>query len=212
MTEFYLIRHGQTAWNKGRVFRGRADIPLDEVGRVEAAAVAEWMKEVKLDGVYSSPLSRALETARVLARGRGLRVHKLQGLQDINYGTWQGLAEVEVQRRYPALAREWETSPHSITFPGGESLAEVRNRSLACVLDLARRSPDKNLALVSHRVVLKVLCLALLGLPDSDFWRIQQDTCCVNRFRMDDQGASVILLNDTCHLKTVQRDTAGVDF
>lgn len=212
MTEFYLIRHGQTAWNRDRVFRGRADIPLDDTGRAEAEAVASWMKDVQLDGVYSSPLSRALETARMLARDRGLRVQTLDGLLDIDYGKWQGLSETEVGDAYPDLVRQWETSPHTVKFPEGESLAAVRTRSLACVHDLARRHPGGTLALISHRVVLKVLCLTLLELPDSHFWRIQQDTCCINRFRVDSQVVSVLLLNDTCHLKTIQRDTAGVDF
>jgi len=212
MTEFYLIRHGQTEWNKVRVFRGRVDIPLDNVGLAEAEAVAVGMKEVKLDGIYSSPLSRALETAKILARDRGLRVQKLEGLRDIDYGRWQGLSEMNVRQLYPALVREWETSPHGVTFPEGENLAAVRERSLACVHDLAHRKPEKTLALISHRVVLKVLCLALLGLPDSRFWYIQQDTCCINRFRVDSKGATAVMLNDTCHLKAIQRDTADVDF
>ncbi len=212
MTDFYLIRHGQTAWNKDRVFRGRIDVPLDDTGCAEAEAVARWIEDVKLDHIYSSPLSRAVETATILARNRGLNVRKLEGLQDINYGKWQGLPEIEVRRTYPELIREWETSPHQVTFPEGESLASVRARSLDCVRELTRRHPGETLALVSHRVVLKVLCLALLGLPDSHFWQIQQDTCCINRFRQDGQSATVLLLNDTCHLKSLQRDTAGVDF
>ncbi|MBW2305711.1 MAG: histidine phosphatase family protein [Deltaproteobacteria bacterium] len=212
MTDFYLIRHGQTAWNRDRVFRGRIDVPLDDTGRREAEAVAQWLADVELNHIYSSPLSRAAETATILARNRGITVRKLEGLQDIEYGKWQGLPEIDVRRSYPALIREWETSPHQMTFPEGESLASVRARSLDCIHQLTLHHPGETLALVSHRVVLKVLCLALLGLPDSQFWHIQQDTCCINRFRMDGRSATVLLLNDTCHLKGLQRDTAGVDF
>ncbi|MBM4450796.1 MAG: histidine phosphatase family protein, partial [Chloroflexi bacterium] len=92
MTKLLIIRHGRTEWNRVERFRGRADIPLDEVGRKQAEATASRIAEWQLNTVYSSPLRRAMETAEALARPAGLEVKKLPDIIDIDYGQWQGLS------------------------------------------------------------------------------------------------------------------------
>jgi len=83
MTTIYLVRHGQTAWNKEEVFRGMADVPLNETGRKEALLTGEYLKAVKVEAIYSSPLSRAVETAETIARNQGKEVLISDGLIDI---------------------------------------------------------------------------------------------------------------------------------
>lgn len=205
MTRIILVRHGETPWNKDRIFRGSVDIPLNDTGREEARLAGEWLKGEKIDVAYSSPLSRAVETAENIACHHGLTVQKLDGLADLNYGDWQGLPLAEVKKTYGDLYRQWETMPQTVRFPNGETLEEVRVRALTAVDEVLQRHPDQNILLASHRVVNKVLIAAFIGLDNSHFWRIGQDTTAVNRF--DKVGAiwNIVTINDICHLRSIAR-------
>jgi broad specificity phosphatase PhoE len=105
-TSVYLVRHGQTAWNKEEVFRGRTDIPLDETGLREAELAAEYFKSIHLQAVYSSPLSRAWQTARKIGQFHPLEVQSLDGIIDMSFGRWEGhpLREVEEKDGNPSLS------------------------------------------------------------------------------------------------------------
>ena len=118
MTRIILVRHGRTEWNKGEIFRGTVDIPLDEQGRKEAACAGDWLKAETFHVAYSSPLSRAVETAEIILEPHGLAVHKHEGLIDLNYGAWQGKPNEEVKRVYPELYQQWRTAPQYGCFPG----------------------------------------------------------------------------------------------
>jgi len=89
MTRIVLVRHGRTEWNKDRIFRGTADVPLDEQGRKEAACAAEWLKEETFHAAYCSPLSRTVETAEIILKPHGIHVQHHAGVLDLNYGDWQ---------------------------------------------------------------------------------------------------------------------------
>ena len=211
MTEVYLARHGQTAWNVGEIFRGRADIPLDDVGRKEAELAGEALKDAAIHAVYSSPLGRSMETALNIATLHNLKVIPLNAITDISYGEWEGHSNEEMKAKYPDLHRLWHTEPHKVRFPKGESLEEVRARTMAALNDLLARHEDQNIVLVAHRVPNKVICCALIGLDNSHFWRIQQDTASTNLFTYKGGQWIVSYLNDTSYLK-VLRKPALADF
>ncbi len=211
MTTLYLVRHGRTLWNKEKIFRGTKDIPLDEIGKEEARLVGVWLKDKEIEGVYSSPLSRARETAEAIASPRGIEVQLLAGLIDLNFGQWEGLSLKEVQSRYPDLYQRWIEAPHLVTFPHGEGLEAVASRAMEAVKKILRYHPAGGVVLVSHRVVLKVLICNLLGLDNSHFWRIAQDTAAINAFTYSNGTWIVNLLNDTCHLKGIH-DWGKEDF
>jgi broad specificity phosphatase PhoE len=212
MTRLFLVRHGRTGWNKEQIFRGTKDIPLDEVGRAEARLVGERLKGEEIRAVYSSPLARARETAEAIARFHNLDVQRLEGLVDLNFGEWEGLSRQEVQERYPDLYQEWLKQPHQIIFPGGEGLDAVSSRAMKAVEEIISRHPQEAVALVSHRVVLKVLICALLGLDNSHFWNIAQDTTALNCFHHRNGTWICNSLNDTCHVKGVGEERGKVDF
>jgi alpha-ribazole phosphatase len=201
MTKVILIRHGETDWNKEQIFRGRIDVALNEVGLAQAGAVKESLKDVKIDRIYSSPLSRAFETASVLEENRGLEVEIEKGFIDIDFGKWQGLSHEKVKEEYNNLYEIWLTEPHNVVFPGGESLEDVRKRSMKALEKVIENHPEETLAVVSHRVINKVLLCAILGIELSHFWYIKQDTCAINKFEYKDGNYYLTLLNDTCHLK-----------
>jgi broad specificity phosphatase PhoE len=207
MSRVYLVRHGQTAWNVGEIFRGRADIPLDETGKGEVHLAGETLKDETLHAVYSSPLSRSMETAENIAKFHDISVTPLDAIIDISYGEWEGLGNQEVQQKYPELHALWLSEPHKVLFPGGESLDEVRSRTMAALEDLLVKHQDENFALVAHRVPNKVICCALLGLDNSHFWRIQQDTASTNLFVYRNGQWIISYLNDTSYLKSLGKET-----
>lgn len=182
-------------------FRGRADLDLDEVGIKQAEVAGERLTRCKASALYSSPLKRAMSTANALSRCLGLAVEPLEGLIDIDYGRWQGLSPEEAALRDGALYTLWLERPHQVTFPGGESLSQMRDRATSAMKSVLKRHPEETIALVSHKVVCKVLVLSLLGLDNSHFWEVAQDVCAINVFQVWDETPVVALLNDTCHLK-----------
>ena len=211
MVVIILVRHGETDWNRDQVFRGRIDVALNEVGLRQARALQESLHESELDGIYSSPLKRAFETASIVGENRSVAVTVEEGLIDIDFGKWQGLSHQKVKEEYKNLYETWLTQPQLVTFPDGETLKEVRRRSMGVLEMVVKNNPGKTLAFVSHRVVLKVLLCTMLGLELSHFWYIRQDTCAINRFELKDGNYFLTLLNDTCHLRVVQ-GASQVDF
>jgi len=205
-TRIILIRHGQTGWNKDERFRGRVDVELDEVGLKQAQLAAERVMEWEISAVYSSPLKRARSTAQFVADRFGLSVVTLEGLNDMNFGQWEGLLVSEVREKQAELFDEWRHNPERFAVPGGESLEDVRVRVVATIDDLALKHEGEAIAVVSHRVVCKVLLCHLLGLDNSHFWKIAQDATAVSAFEMyemigtGEKRSTVTLINDTCHL------------
>jgi len=212
MTSIYLVRHGQTAWNKEEIFRGRRDIPLNETGLKEAELAGEYFRGLEIDAIYSSPLSRAWQTAEKIARVRSLEVEPLDGIIDMSFGSWEGRTLEEVKKTEGELYPLWRDEPHLVQFPGGESLDEVRARSMAALGELIRSHPEKTIVLVSHRVVNKVLICAILGLDNSHFWQIGQDTTAINLIRYKNGKYVLALMNEACHLKALQKERVKVDF
>ena len=205
MTRIILVRHGETEWNKAGAekFRGREDIELNEIGVRQAKAAAERITSWPVSAFYSSPLKRALTTAKILAMPFCLSVESLEGLVDIDYGNWQGLPYQEVSERYKQLYNQWLQRPHEFTFPGGESLQDVRVRATAALEKVLGQHEEETIVLVSHQVVCKVLICSLLGLDNSHFWQVEQDVCAINVFEARNGRLTVTAINDTCHLESL---------
>jgi len=212
MTSIYLIRHGETAWNKEEIFRGRTDVPLNETGLKEAALAAESLKEIEIHGIYSSPLSRAWETAEKIARFHPVEVQSLDGIIDMSFGRWEGHSHQEIRETYPELYRQWGEEPHRVKLPEGESLDEVRVRSMAALNEVIQLHPGKTLALVSHRVINKVLICGILGIENSHFWQIGQDTTAINLIQFTNGRYVLSFLNEACHLKGLKEERVRADF
>ena len=208
MTKLILARHGETAWNVGKVFRGRVDVDLDEVGFKQAELLGKYLGNWELEAIYSSPLRRALDTANMVARYQKVVVWVAEGLTDFDYGEWQSLPEQEVSRLYPTLLNEWYNSPHKAEMPGGESLEDVTRRAVEAVNGILARHRG-NVLLVSHRVVLKVLVCYLLGLDNSHFWNIRQDVCGITTFDYVDGRFILTRHNDTSHLPELHGSALG---
>ena len=204
MTEIILARHGETEWNVGEIFRGTIDVELNETGIKQAELLAEYLSDLKIDAIYSSPLKRALKTAEMIAGYHKLNVEIAPGLTDLDYGEWQGLPHQEVKDKYKELYAEWIKNPHQVKMPAGESLNEVRNRAID-VVDEVIAKYEGTVVLTSHRVVNKVLICALLGLDNSHFWNIKLDTCAITTFIYENERFILTKHNDTSHLKPIHK-------
>jgi len=204
MTTVLLIRHGQTEWNRVERFRGRADVPLNEVGIKQAEATGKHVAERwRPTAVYSSPLSRAVKTAEAIAKHFDLPVQVHPNLADIDYGDWQGFSPDEVRARWADALGNWYNAPHLANIPNGETLVDLRERAMKTVHELAARHEDETIVLLGHTVINRIILLGVLGLSNDRFWRIKQDTCAINVFEMDKDDYTLVSLNDTCHLLSV---------
>ena len=204
MAEIILVRHGETQWNVEEIFRGRIDVELNDTGLKQAELLAEYLSSVKIDAIYSSPLRRALKTAEIIASYHKLDVGIAPGLIDFNYGKWQGLSHQEVRDKNKELDAAWINRPDKGNMPASENLDEVRRRAIA-VVDRVIAKYEGSLVLVSHRVVNKVLICALLGLDNSHFWSIQQDTCAVTKFTYENKRFILTRHNDTSYLSPISQ-------
>jgi len=201
MTLIILVRHGETEWNRVERFRGNADIPLSENGLKQAEFLARRiMAQWTPVAIYTSPLSRAIRTAELIAGFRELPVQIHLGLSDVDYGQWQGLTPDDVKTRWPELFERWRTCPEDLHFPGGESLAERQKIGVSAVKEIAEKHPGETVVCVGHTVINRLILIGLLDLGMSYFWRIKQDNCALNV--IEKKGALYVCatLNETGHL------------
>ena len=208
MPQLIIIRHGETDWNRDAVFRGRVDLPLSARGRDQARLLAAAFSGRPLAALYASPLARARETAAPLAalpqRGQGRGGPPLitdDRFTDMSFGEWEGKPLSEVRDRWPDLYHTWVAEPERFRAPGGESLRDVLDRAWPAVVRIVSQHADAPAAIVSHRVVCKLILCAALGLGEAGFWRLRVDTASVSILARDDAGWTLLRSNDTHHLQ-----------
>ena len=146
MTRFFLVRHGETEWNRLRKIQGISDIPLNDTGRSQAAALGDILSKHRFDLIVSSPLSRALETAQIVARKLGMPAPLvIQDLVERNYGEAEGSSGLELDTLYPP----------GTEIPGREDRADVTKRVVRTIHDLAIRHPEADILAVAHGAVIR---------------------------------------------------------
>lgn len=198
---FFIVRHGETDWNVAGRFQGRRDIPLNEKGLAQAHLLAQALEKVPFDRFWSSPLSRAFETAQAVAALQGRAVEIDEDLTEISHGDWEGLEADDVERRWPGDLARWHETPHLLAMPGdgGETLIDVQRRSTEA-LDRLVAAGGENVLVAAHDAVIKVLLCACLEMPLRCFWRFQVGNGSITLLERTGRGWSIPLLGDTCHL------------
>lgn len=173
-TRLVLIRHLDTDDSlRGRV-HGALDVPLSPGGSRRSEFLASWLEGIPLEAVYSSPLRRALDTARPLAARHGLVPIAHAGLREVDFGDLEGRLYEEVEASRPELFRSWMEEPMRTRFPGGESFADLRARTLAAVKEIRLRHPRAAIAVVAHGGVTRTVLAHALTLPDEALFRLEQ--------------------------------------
>ena len=197
-----LIRHGETESNRERLALGREDVPLNEKGCRQAAALAASLAGVSVAAVYASPLCRAVETARLLAEERGLEVQVDEDFIEMAVGDLEGLSPREMIERYGDFLQKWfSTEAGSLRMPGGESLQDVQDRAWAAIERLRERHPEQTVVVVTHNFTIHAILCRVLGLPLASFRRFRHDLGAKAVVEVREDRAIVISLNDTCHLE-----------
>jgi 2,3-bisphosphoglycerate-dependent phosphoglycerate mutase len=161
MTEIWLVRHGQTDWNLEHRYQGQRDLPLNVTGIAQAQELANELDGQHFQSLYASDLSRARQTAEVLARKFHLPIQLDSRLRECNFGSWEGLVYQEVELHFPEEYEARRRDPLNSPPRGGESLAQVALRVAHAASDIARQHPSGKVLLVSHGLALATLvCLA----------------------------------------------------
>lgn len=206
MMKIFIVRHGETDWNKQEIFRGTIDVPLNDVGLKQADLLGRALKNEKISAVYTSSLSRAYQTASGITKyHNNLAQINEKGFNDMCFGSWEGKALVKVKKEFPEIYNLWKTKPHKVIFPSGESLTLVKKRIVKALNKIIKSHPDDNVVISSHRVITKVLLCYVLGLSNAHFWNIRQDICCLNIIEYSATDGFIInLINDTCHLQFIR--------
>lgn len=211
-----LLRHGQTAWNAVDRAQGHADVPLDETGHAQAAAVAPYLAALRPSLLWSSDLTRACETAEHLATATGLAVHTDPRLREYDVGARSGLTRPEFAERFPREYAAWLSHDESVLVEGEETTLAVRDRVLAALTDCLAALPDAQTGVVvMHGACLKVALTALLGWPwelsrslrgmDNCGWAVLTDDGPEGRLRL-------VSYNETVTVGRHPARTPGADF
>jgi uncharacterized phosphatase len=194
-TQLFLVRHGETDWNLQHRIQGLTDIPLNETGREQARATGELLASRQWDGVYSSPLLRAFETASIVATATGQDTPQtIEALVERNYGDAEGLNFGEIERRYPDRS----------TVPGQEDRDAVVARVVPALEELAEAHPGESLIVVSHGGAIRAVLTAVD--PASSHGMITNGS--VHSFRFDGDGLRLIAFDDPIESESLDEQNA----
>jgi broad specificity phosphatase PhoE len=171
MTRVVLIRPGSTDYDAQNRIQGTLDIPLNSQGSEEASQMAEALRPLALNRIFSESGQSAEQTARVISKSLGIRFRKLEKLHNVNQGLWQGLPVDEVKRKHPRVYRQWCESPATVCPPGGETVAEAFERVTRILKPLLRRHRDEVIGLVVLDPMASLIRCYLLGQDASQLWK-----------------------------------------
>jgi broad specificity phosphatase PhoE len=171
VTTIFLARHGESDWNVEKRFQGHSDRPLTERGRKQARALADLVGAEKIDAVYTSPLSRARETAEIVAARAGLEAVALPDLREVDTGSWSGLSRADVEARFPEGFARWRSGGSG--WENGESYDEMAERVIGALRKIAEDHPDGRVLVISHGGPIRAIHAAAEGLAIKDYRRLK---------------------------------------
>ena len=198
--KIFVVRHGETEWNREEVFRGRKDIPLNETGLWQAGRTGVFLADKNVSAIYSSPLSRAQQTASKISEATGVPVKLDESYTDMDFGPWEGLSLRAVQERYPESFDTWRRYPHRFRIEGAETLTQVRRR-VRRGLHSAQSQGGPTVVIVTHRVICKLLALHFLDVSNRFFWKIKCDPASITLAEQAGEEITVSMVNQTLHLQ-----------
>ncbi len=215
-TEILLFRHGETAWNAVQRLQGHIDIPLNEKGEQQAAAVAQSLQAESLQAIIASDLRRAAQTAQAIARRQNLTLQTDAGLRERCYGAFEGLRYSEIGQHYPQAFAAWQAREVDAIFPPGERIAEslrqFQARCVASILRWAKQHPGQKIAIVAHGGVLECAYRAALSKPLNAARDFPIANASINRFRVANGKLTLLTWGERKHLeKPVQAAPAELD-
>lgn len=200
-TRILLIRHGDTPASQDHRFTGSTDAPLSKEGRVHASELATRLGRYPIDAVYASSMSRALDTARYIARVHDLNVTPVPELREVAHGVWDGLTRAECEAKWPDGVAAYEKDPYTYAPPQGESGQDVLNRAKPALQAIVKAHPNQVVVVVAHKTTNRLLICDVIGIEPRLFReKLAQRPACLNVLQFDEQGnGQLLLLNDIGH-------------
>ena len=200
-TILYLVRHGETDWNKTNRFQGRTDIPLSEEGIWQAKQTKERLKN-QFDVVYTSPLIRAVQTAKIISDDTNLFPTIYENLIEIDFGHWEGLPFDKIKDLYPKEHKLWKTDNNTAPLVGGEqSIKNASIRGKNAFLDIVNKNPNKRILLVAHGGLIKAGMVGIYNMGINMYHNMYIDNTSITTIKFfEDRKPLLLSLNDICHL------------
>ncbi len=193
-TRIYLIRHGEVEGAGTRRYNGHADVSLSELGLTQYRRMKERLADLRIGACYTSDLSRCALGAEIICSERGLIPVRERDLRELDIGIWEGKSWAELQDAYP---REWQARLDDIVnyrVPGGESLADLRDRIIPAVNQIISQHRGEEVLVVAHGGANRVILLTAIGAPLSALFNIEQNYCCLNIIDYYADGKAVVKL------------------
>lgn len=203
MTTLLLIRHGETPWNALGKVQGCKNIFLSESGKAQATLLSQRLHG-EFTTVYTSPLHRAYETAEIICKPTTLSPIAIDGLREVDFGSWEGLTFKEIATMYPTHFNNWLTDDITGAMYDGEgSIQAASLRAKACVETLVQKHPNETIVMVSHGGLIKSALIGLFGWPMSMYHHFALGNTCITTIRFNERLKPMLMsLNDTTHLIT----------
>ena len=149
-TRILLVRHAQSQGNIAEAFVGHTDIPLSPLGEKQAKMLTEYLKDQKIDAIYSSDLSRAVETIKDIAQTHNLTINTNQALREVYAGDWENVMLSIIFKDYPKEAEDWISNAPNTQIPNGEKISELATRVVNAVNEIAKQNDGKTILIASH--------------------------------------------------------------
>ena len=170
MTRIVLIRPGSTDYDRQKRIQGTLNVPLNEQGGSDALKLAEELRAMGMETICTSTSQSAMETAETIGEALDLKVKRLDRMQNLDYGLWQGMLVDEVRVKQRKVYRQWQETPECVCPPQGESLAEADERVHACIARLMKRHKDACIGLVVPEPLASLARRCLGGPELGDLW------------------------------------------
>ena len=204
--KFFLVRHGETEWNKLGRFQGHEDIKLNERGLSQARETANASSGWGHTAIYTSPLTRTVQVAEELAKVTPVPVSQRPGLKELGLGDLEGVTGEEMRRKWPEVFSAWRSNPEKVSMPNGESLFQLRDRAWQSILEIEQaHAEDESVVVISHNFAIRSIVGELLGVPLENFHRMSLSLSSVCTFESDDRGRRLTSYNSTSHLSPENR-------
>jgi broad specificity phosphatase PhoE len=195
-----LIRHGETYWNKERrVQGGDSDIELNDTGSEQARKLAAFLQNEPIAAILSSPMQRAIATAKIIASQHQLPVEIDQGLRELKVGELEGMPVSNLTTTFSKFLMQWWQERGAMKLPNGESLIELQQRAWKVIEGLLEKHKDGTVVVVSHYFVTLAIIFKALDLPLDCFTKFKVDPGGVSILEFWHFGARLVTFNDTSY-------------
>ena len=198
-----LARHGETNLNKSGLIQGVNYDPLNQIGREQARALANVLRNELPFTLYTSPVPRAAETAQVIAGALALSPEILEDLKEADPGELEGLTGAQMRERFPEFAERWAADSGNAQMPSGESLAQVQERAWRTLCLLKDRHEDEVVVAVTHNFVVQTIICRVLQIPIQTSRRFRPELGSITRLELAKERSVLVSLNETLHLQGI---------